>query len=479
VSRGRHSRDAYDAVVVGAGPNGLAAAITLAAAGLSVLVLEASRRPGGGARTEELTLPGFRHDVCSAIHPLGVGSPFFRGLGLSGEVEWIRSPLAVAHPLDDGTAAELSPSVDDTARSLGEDGDAWRELYAPLAEDWDALAPDLLGPLLRIPRHPWKMLRFGLHAALPADRFAQARFRTERARALFAGLAAHAILPLSRPFTASFGLVMGMTAHALGWPLPRGGSQAITDALVRRLAAHGGELVTEARVAGLDDLPPARAVLFDVTPQQLLSICGARLSGSYRARLERWRYGPGVFKLDLALRAPVPWKADACARAATVHVGGTLAEVAASEDDAWSGRLCERPFVLAAQPSLFDDTRAPRGRHVLWAYCHVPNGCGVDMTDRILGQIERFAPGFRDVVLQVAARSPADLEAYDENYVGGDINGGAQGFAQLFARPALRLDPYSTPDPRIFLCSSSTPPGGGVHGMCGYLAARSALRRAF
>lgn len=477
--RGRPSRDAYDAIVVGSGPNGLAAALTLANAGRSVLVLEAAATVGGGTRTEELTLPGFLHDVCSSIHPLGIGSPFFRELGLeaSGEVTWRHAPLALAHPFDDGSAGELHVSLEETARALGADGPAWRRLFGPLASDWDDLSRDLLAPPLRVPRHPLKMLRFGALGAAPARRLAESRFATPRARALFAGLAAHSILPLERAFTASFGLVLGMTAHALGWPLARGGSRTIADALSARVRLAGGEILTGARVDALAQLPPARAVLLDVTPRQLLAIAGDRLGGRYRRRLERWRYGPGVFKLDVALDGPVPWKAEACRRAGTVHVGGTLAEVAESEAAAWEGRACERPFVIVVQPTPFDETRAPAGKHVLWAYCHVPNGSSVDMREPLLRQIERFAPGFRDLVLAVAARDPAAMEAHDANHVGGDINGGAQDFSQLFGRPAWRLDPYTTPDPRLFLCSSSTPPGGGVHGMCGHLAARSALRR--
>jgi phytoene dehydrogenase-like protein len=469
---------AYDAVVVGAGPNGLAAALTIASAGRSVLVLEAAATPGGGARTAELTLPGFRHDVCSAVHPLAVGSPFFRGLALTpAEVEWIHSPLAAAHPLDDGTAGELHRDVGATARALGADGPAWQGLFGPLAADWEALAPGLLSPLLRFPRHPFKMLRFARRAVLSARHLAESTFTTPRAQALFAGLAAHSILPLEDAFTASFGLVLGASGHALGWPVPRGGSQSIVDALVGRLKAAHVDIVTGAPVARMEDLPPAEMVLFDVTPRQLLTITGGALQGRYRRRLESYRYGPGVFKVDAALDGPIPWRAEACTRAATVHVGGTLAEIADSEAAAWEGRVSEKPFVLVVQASLFDRTRAPEGKHTLWAYCHVPNGCTVDRTEAVLSQIERFAPGLRERVLKVSTRDPAGMEAYDANYVGGDINGGAQGFSQLFARPALRIDPYATPLPGVTLCSSSTPPGGGVHGMCGYLAARSALRR--
>jgi phytoene dehydrogenase-like protein len=476
--RGRVSRQRYDAVVVGAGPNGLAAAVTLAGAGASVLLLEGAPTIGGGARTAELTRPGFRHDVCSAIHPLAVGSPFFRALSLREHgLEWIHPPAPLAHPLDGGRAVLLKTSVDETMAGLGADGPAWRALFAALAGRWDALSKDLLGPLLRVPGHPLAMLRFAWPAVWPAAALARSRFATPGARVLFAGLAAHAILPLDKPFTASFGLVMGMAAHAVGWPLPRGGSQAIPDALGSLLRSRGGEIVTGAPVTRLDDLPTARAVLLDLTPRQVLRLVGERLPPGYRRRLEGYRYGPGVFKLDVALDGAVPWAAVECAQAGSVHLGGSLEEIVESEDAAWRGRHAARPFVLVAQQSLFDPSRAPAGKHTLWAYCHVPNGSAHDMTEPILAQIERFAPGFRSRILAVHATGPAALESYDPNYVGGDIAGGAQDFDQLFGRPAWRLVPYATPVPSLYLCSSSTPPGGGVHGMCGYLAARAALRR--
>jgi phytoene dehydrogenase-like protein len=442
------------------------------------VVLEAASTPGGGARSAALTLPGFLHDVCSAVHPMGAGSPFFRTLPLDRHgLEWVHPPLPLAHPFDDGTAALVARSVDETADGLGEDGPAWRRLFAPLAGGWEPLAEDVLAPLLRLPRHPLAMARFGLRAARPASALARGAFRGPRARALFAGLAAHAAVPLERRFTSSFGLVLGATAHAVGWPVARGGSQAITDALVRLLGALGGELRTGVAVQNIDALPPSRALLLDLTPRQVLAVAGPRLPRGYRRRLERYRYGPGVFKLDLALSGPVPWADPGCARAGTVHLGGTLEEIEQSEAAADRGEHAARPFVLVAQPSLFDPTRAPPGRHTLWAYCHVPHGSRLDRSEAVLGQIERFAPGFRARVLSVHATTCAQLEAYNANCVGGDINGGSQHFAQLFGRPAWRRVPYATPVPGLYLCSSSTPPGGGVHGMCGFWAARAALRQ--
>jgi phytoene dehydrogenase-like protein len=474
--RERLAGRAPDAVVVGSGPNGLAAAITLARAGRSVLLLEGAATVGGGMRTAELTLPGFRHDVCSAIHPLGLGSPFFRTLPLAERVEFLQPPLAVAHPLDDGRAAVLAQSLAETAARLGRDGGAYRRLMAPLLRDWERLVPELLAPL-HPPRHPIAMARFGLRAVWPATGLARLLFRTTEARALFAGLVGHSILPLERPLTSAFGLVLGLLGHAVGWPLPRGGSQSIADALAAELRSLGGEILTGAWVQSLDELPPARTVLLDVTPRQLLRLAGERLPAGYRRRLEGYRYGPGAFKIDLALDGPIPWRAAACAQAGTVHLGGTLEEIAAAEAAVWRGEHPERPYVLLAQQSLFDSTRAPAGQHTVWAYCHVPNGSSVDMTERICGQIERFAPGFRDRIRAQHAMGPADLERYNPNDVGGDINGGAQDLGQMFTRPVWSLVPYATPIPGLYLCSSSTPPGGGVHGMCGYHAARAALRR--
>ena len=465
----------YDAIVVGAGPNGLAAAITLAQAGQQVLLLEAKATVGGGMRTAELTLPGFHHDICSAIHPLGLGSPFFRSLPLADfGLEWIQPELPVAHPLDDGTAVALHRSFDETAASIGRDGTTWRRLFAPIVQNWDKLAPTLLGPL-PLPRHPIALAQLGIRALWPATELARL-FREERAKALFAGLAAHAILPLEQIPTAAFGLILGTLGHRVGWPLPRGGSQAIADALADYLRALGGEIVVDRPVQTLDELPPARAILLDVTPRQVLQLTGQRLPARYRHQLEKYRYGAGVFKVDYALAGPVPWRAPACQRAGTVHLGGTLAEIAASERTVGQGHHAERPYVLVAQQSLFDASRAPAGQQTLWAYCHVPNGSTVDMTARIEAQLERFAPGFRDLILAKHASTTADFERYNANYIGGDINGGVQDLAQFWTRPTPRWNPYSTPVPGLYICSSSTPPGGGVHGMCGYHAAQAALR---
>ncbi len=470
---------AYDAVVVGAGPNGLAAAVALARAGRSVLLLEAAPTVGGGARSAELTLPGIVHDVCSAVHPTGAASPFFRQLPLREHgLEWVFPDAEAAHPFDDGPAVILRRSLDATADGLGPDADAYRRAFAPLVEAADRLIPGLLAPLWPPPRHPLLLARFGWKAMASARGAALRLFRGERARGFFAGLAAHAMLPLESAFTASFGYLFAVLAHAAGWPVARGGSQAIADALASLLKSQGGEIETGRRVASLDDLPPARAVLLDLTPRQIVRVASGRLSPGFRRALERYRYGPAAFKLDLALSGPIPWKDPACARAATVHLGGTLDEIAAAERAPHAGEPAERPFVLVAQQSLFDATRAPRGRHTAWAYCHVPHGSALDMTLRIETQIERFAPGFRDLVLARHVMTPAAFERYDENYVGGDIAGGSAAFPQLFLRPSRRLVPYTTSDPRLFICSSSTPPGPGVHGMCGYHAARVALESA-
>ena len=472
------ARRAYDAVVVGAGPNGLAAAITLARAGRTVLLLEANDQVGGGARSGALTLPGFVHDLGSAIYPLGTGSPFFATLPLADHgLRWVDPPTPLAHPLDDGTAITLERSVAATADALGPDAPAYRRLMGRLVSDWPLLAPALLGPpRARIARHPVALARFGLAALPPARLLSAALFREERARALFAGLATHSTLPLERPASAAVGLVTAVLGHRVGWPLPRGGAQRIADALAGHLGALGGEIVTGARVASLAELPPARDVLLDVTPRQALRLAGDRLPARYRRDLERYRYGPGVFKVDWALAGPIPWRAPECARAGTVHLGGTLPEIAAAGRAVGRGEPAGRPFVLLAQPSLFDPTRAPAGGHTAWAYCQIPLGSTADMTAPIEAQVERFAPGFRERIVARRATGPAGLESLNANHVGGDINGGALDLRQLFARPVARVVPYATPVPGLYLCSSSTPPGSGVHGLCGYFAARAAMR---
>ena len=466
----------YDAAIIGSGPNGLSAGITLARAGKSVVVLEARDSIGGGTRSAELTLPGFRHDVCSALHPLGVASPAFRDLPLAQYgLAWITPPASLAHPLDDGTAVMLEGTVKQTAKTLGPDAAAYRRLMGPLVDRWQALLDDVLGPL-RVPSHPLLMARFGLSALLPATTLARTVFRGERARAMFAGMAAHAMLPLTSPATSAIGLILGILAHAIGWPMPRGGSQQFADALGAHLEALGGEIRTGVRVRSVDDLPRARATLFDTSPRGLVEIAGERLPAGYRDALSRFRYGPGVFKLDYALDGPIPWAAPECLRAGTVHLGGTLEEITESEAAVWRGEHPERPYVIVAQHSLFDDTRAPEGKHTAWAYCHVPHGSTVDMTERVEAQMERFAPGFRERVLALNTMDTAQMEAYNPNYVGGDINAGVQDLRQFFTRPVVRVNPYTTPVPDLYLCSSSTPPGGGVHGLCGYHAARAALR---
>ncbi|WP_153556548.1 phytoene desaturase family protein [Roseimaritima sediminicola] len=467
----------YDAIVVGAGPNGLAAAITLARHGCSVLVREAKSTCGGGMRTAQCTLPGFHHDLCSAIHPLGVASPFFRTMPWQEYgVRWIHPELPLAHPVALDRAAAVYRSLEETAAGFGVDQAAYRRLLEPFVRQSDALLKEVLGPL-HLPRHPLLMARFGIRGIASARSFVDRWFRTEEARGMFAGLAAHSILPLEQRLTAAVGLMFAVTAHGRGWPFPRGGSQQLANAMQRYLEDLGGRVQVDAPVERLDELPSARAILFDGSPRNLVRIAGDLLPAGYRRRLERFRHGPGSFKVDWALSGPIPWRAEACRRAGTVHVGGTFDEVALAERANWQGRPADNPFVLVAQQSLFDDSRAPRGQHTGWGYCHVPASCTVDMTDRIEDQIERFAPGFKDLILDRHKMFPQDLERYNANYIGGDITGGVMDAWQLFTRPVARWNPYTTPVPHLFLCSASTPPGGGVHGMCGWHAARAVLRR--
>ncbi len=465
------------ALVVGSGPNGLSAAIVLLQHGMKVEVREAADRVGGGLHSEELTLPGFVHDVCATVLPLAAGSPFFRTLGL--DVQWIHPQAPAAHPLDDGTAVMLERGLAETADGLGRDGAAYRRLVEPLVDAWEELSPTVLGRLLPPTRRTLRTLRAvgpgalarATQAALGDSRsVAESLFETERARAWFAGHCAHSMLPLERRPSAGVGLALTVLAHAVGWPLARGGASALSDALAERVRGLGGTIVTGSRV---DELPRDRLVLADVVPRELVRLARGRLPGRYEQRLLRYRHGPGAFKVDWALDGPIPWRAEACRRAGTVHLGGTLDEISHSEWGAWSGRTVERPFVLLVQPTLFDATRAPAETHVAWAYCHVPNGCEEDLTERIEAQVERFAPGFRELVLARSALGPAELEAHNRNLVGGDLNGGAMDLPQLVARPTLRA--YATPLDGIYLCSAATPPGGGVHGMCGYWAARLAL----
>jgi phytoene dehydrogenase-like protein len=469
----------YDAVVVGSGPNGFAAAITLARAGYKVALYEAKDTLGGGMRTKELTLPGFKHDVCSAIQPLGLASPFFRELPLERHgLEWIQPYAPLAHPLDD-RAVIMEKSLEHTAHSLGVDGETYQHLFEGFVNNSDNLVNSFLAPLIRFPQHPFLMARFGLYALRSCTMLSNQLFKTKEAKALFAGLSAHAILPLNAPATAAFGLVLGILGHAVGWPIPKGGSQSIANALADYLKSLGGEIYINHEIKSLAELPKARAILLDTTPTQFLELANNQVPSSYSKVIQRFRYGAGVFKIDYALSEPVPWRDKNCLRAGTVHVGGTLEDITLSEFEMSQGRHAERPYVLVAQQSLFDDTRAPDGKHTLWAYCHVPNGSTVDMTEQIEGQLERFAPGFKDVVLARHTMNTQAMQSYNANYIGGDINGGAADLLQLFKRPVLSVSPYKTPLKNVYLCSSSTPPGGGVHGMCGYHAAQAALKDLF
>lgn len=466
----------FDAAIVGSGPNGLCAAIVLAQAGLSVVVYDSRATVGGGARTAELTLPRFRHDVCSAIHPMAIGSPFMRTLPLAEHgLEWIHPTVPLAHPLDQEPAVLLDRAIESTAAQLGEDASSYTRMMTPFVTRWEALASDAMGPL-GLPSHPLLMARFGLQALRSASSLVRSAFRGVRARALLSGLAAHSFLPLDMMPSSAIGLMLGYAAHAVGWPMPRGGAQQISDSLASLLRALGGVIRTDTHIAAIDEVETDGPILFDVSPHHLATIAASALPAGYCQRLRAYRYGPGVFKVDWALDAPVPWRDAACAQAGTVHLGGTHEAIAASERAAWEGRHVDQPYILFAQHSLFDATRAPAGKHTAWAYCHVPSGSTRDMTAVIEDQVERYAPGFRDCILARHTMHAMDFEAYNDNYIGGDINGGAPILSQLFTRPVVRLNPYTTPNRRLYLCSAATPPGGGVHGMCGVYAAHAALK---
>lgn len=469
------SARAWEVVVIGSGPNGLAAAIGAAQRGRATLLLEAAPTIGGGLRSGELTLPGFLHDICSSVHPMAVGSPFFRSLPLAEHgLVWITPPASAAHPLDDGTAVILWNDLERTADSLGADGRRYRSTFGRLARDWPMLEPDVLAPI-GLPRHPLRFARFGVPALLPAQTWARLALKTPRARALFAGCAGHSIVPFHYLASAAVGLALATVAHVRGWPVARGGSQAIADALAAHFRSLGGTVLTDTLIERAEQLPGADRLLFDTSPQAMARIMGRRLPAGFRRRLERFPHGPGVFKVDWALSGPIPWRNRSCLEAATVHVGGSLEEIAAAEAAPWRGEVAERPFVLLTQPSLFDPSRAPVGQHTAWGYCHVPPGSSEDMTARIEAQVERFAPGFREVIVARAIRGPSTLEASNPNYVGGDISGGANTLLNLVLRPTWRR--YGTPDSSVYLCSAATPPGGGVHGMCGFHAAERALGR--
>lgn len=468
----------YDAVIVGSGPNGLAAAICLQQQGLSVLIIEGKNEIGGGLRSAELTLPGFIHDICSAIHPLAVGSPFFQQLPLADHgLEYIYPEIAAAHPLDNNTAVVLKQSITETAKLLGEDEETYLKLMQPIVNSWPSIAPDVLGPL-HFPKHPLAMAKFGLSALTSATHLAK-QFKTTEAKALLAGMAAHSMQPLSKLTTSAIALVLLANGHLQNWPIPKGGSNKIANALASYFVSIGGKIETGTYIKSLDQLPSAHAVLFDVSPKQLLQIAGHRFSAIYKWQLERYRYGMGVFKIDWALDALIPFKSEACTKAGTIHIGNSIQEITTAEQQTWDGRNTDNPFVLLAQQSVFDATRAPAGKHTGWAYCHVPNGSTVDMTQAIENQVERFAPGFKDIILAKHTMNPAQMEDYNPNYVGGDINGGVIDINQLFTRPALSWSPYKTSAKGLYLCSASTPPGGGVHGMCGYNAAKKVLKDVF
>jgi len=462
--------------ILGSGPNGLAAAITLAQAGLRVTVFERNARLGGACSTAEVTLPGFHHDLGASAFPMAAASPFFQSLPLARYgLEWLHAEFPLAHPLDDGSAVALTSNVDGMATQLErQDAAAWKRFFRPVVKGWRELVPEILGPVLHVPRHPITLARFGLPALLPATTLAHTFFAEARAQALFAGCAAHSVMPLEAPLSSAIGIVLGAAGHTVGWPVARGGAQAITNALAAHLQALGGTIELDRPVESLDELPTADLTLFDTSAGALERIAGARLSQPFRATLRAFKQGPGAFKIDWALAEPIPWTAEACRRSATVHVGGKLEEIARAEASVFAGQHLDKPFVLLVQPSVADPSRAPDGRHTAWGYCHVPNGSTADRTEAIESQVERFAPGFRDIVLARRTQTTAQLEAWNPNLVGGDVGGGAMSAKQMVLRPSLR--DYGTSDPAIFLCSSSAAPGGGVHGMCGYHAARQALK---
>ncbi len=469
----------FDAVVVGSGPNGLSAAIRLAQEGLSVKVIEAEDTIGGGTRTKELTEPGFHHDVCSAVHPTAVASPFLSTLPLDQYgLEWIHPEVGAAHPLENGEAVLGYRSLEKTLEGLGQDAKSYERLFKDFVNVWDSLRNDLFGTL-RNPQNPLTMARFGWYGMFSTTHLANSLFKTKEAKAFFAGMAAHSIIPLEKAFSASFGLVLSITLHAVGWPIAKGGSSKITTSMAEYFKSLGGVIETGNRITKLAEVPKAKAVLFDLTPHQIAQICADDLPDAFKKRYENYTYGPGCFKIDIALSEPVPWLNEGCGKAGTVHLGGTLEELAHSERETWKGNYAEKPYVLLSQPSLFDDTRAPEGKHTLWAYCHVPNGSDRDCTEDILNQIERYAPGFRDTIISYNTMNARQMNAYNENYIGGDINGGAQFFKQLVGRPIIKWNPYTLPIDGVYICSSSTPPGGGVHGMSGYHAATSALKSEF
>lgn len=469
----------YDAFVIGSGPNGLAAAIALAQQGLKVKIFEAKDTIGGGTRTLELTEPGFKHDICSAVHPTAVSSPFFKSLPLGDYgLEWIHPDFPVAHPLENGEAVITEKSFENTLARLDSDSKNYRKLFKDFVDSWEYLSEDLFGTL-RIPNHPLSMMRFGWYGMFSSNLLSNSFFKQERTKAYFSGLAAHSILPLDNAFTASFGLVLGTTVHSVGWPVAKNGSHSITKALAGFFRFLGGEIELNSHIESLNELPSGKPILFDLTPRQVLTIADNKIPDALKDKLLRFNYGPGAFKIDFALSEPVPWLNEECRKAGTLHLGGSMKEIAYSEKQVWNGEHPEKPYVLVSQPSLFDESRAPEGKHVLWSYCHVPNGSTENMEERIINQIERYAPGFRDIIISTSTMNAMDFEKYNPNYIGGDINGGAQNLKQLFGRPLMKWDPYKLPVDQLYICSSSTPPGGGVHGMSGFNAARSVLKNEF